>query len=342
MLLTRSLGLWLTLAAAASAAALDPNNTTGSQGVLLVDKLGAHIRFLDPVNLKEISNIEVGVNPHDVALSPDHKFAYIPIYGDGVYGRNPHPGHEIAIIDLTTRKQSGTIDISPYIAPHGIQVDRDGMVYVTCDLSRKLLVVNPKTQKIDAAIDTEGTGHWVAVLPDRSKAYVANKADKLFVTVIDLKKRTIVARIPTPKGSQGIAASPDGKRVAVVDLADPVLVMIDTATDKVVDFVPLDESAGRASFKPKFSPDGSTLLVCKNGPQGTQGMAGILSTADLHKGQLWLMVGKDPMGFGFAADGKIALVANHGDGTVSVIDLSLKRVTKYIDAGKGIESIAYY
>ena len=87
-----------------------------------------------------------------------------------MYGRNPHPGHVIAIVDLVSRKLTGTIDISPYIAPHGLQVDSKGTLYASCDLSRKLLVIDPKTKKITAAIETEGTGHWVAVLPDASKA----------------------------------------------------------------------------------------------------------------------------------------------------------------------------
>src|SRR4051812_9963651 len=71
------------------------NQPTGTQGLFLVDKVGAHLRFFDPATFQELSNFAVPVNPHDFALSPDHKFAYVPVYGDGVYGRNPHPGHEI-------------------------------------------------------------------------------------------------------------------------------------------------------------------------------------------------------------------------------------------------------
>ncbi len=67
-----------------------------------------------------------------------------PVYGDGIYGRNPHPGHTIAIVDLPSRKVDGTIDVSPYQAPHGIQIDDAGTIYVTCDISRKLLVIDPE------------------------------------------------------------------------------------------------------------------------------------------------------------------------------------------------------
>src|SRR3984885_6520801 len=118
---------------------VDPNNPTGTHGLIVIDKIGRHVRFLDPSNFQEISNLEVGVAPHDVAISPDHRFAYIPVYGDGVYGRNTHPGHTIAIIDLASRQTGGSIDVSPHQAPHGIQIDDAGKIYVTFDLSRKLL-----------------------------------------------------------------------------------------------------------------------------------------------------------------------------------------------------------
>ncbi len=303
----------------------------------MIDKIGRHVRFFDPTTFQEISNLEVGVAPHDVAISPDHKFAYIPVYGDGVYGKNPHPGHTIAIIDLASRQVAGTIDVSPYQAPHGIQVDDAGKIYVTCDLSRKLLVIDPKSRSIEAALDTEGTGHWAAVLPDASKAYVVNKNDKLFVSVIDLKKRAIVARIPAPNGTEGIAASPDGMYVVAVDHDEPKLLVINPQSDQVIITIPLQGNT-RASFKPRFSPDGSKLLVCNM----TERLVNIIDVADPHGKQQVIQVGKDPMGFAFAPDGKTVLVANHGDGTVSVIDLSQNRVVSSFAGGTGVESLAYY
>jgi YVTN family beta-propeller protein len=328
------------LAAAAlvfAAGRVDPNNPTGTHGLIVIDKIGRHVRFYDPSTFKEISNLEVGVAPHDVAISPDHKTAYIPVYGDGVYGRNPHPGHTIAIIDLASRKVSGTIDVSPYQAPHGIQIDNAGKIYVTCDLSRKLLVIDPEKRSIEAALDTEGTGHWSAVLPDASKAYVANKNDKLYVTVIDLKKRAIIARIPAPNGTEGITASPDGKYVVAVDHSEPKLLVIDPATDTVEVTIPLEGNT-KASFKPRFSPDGSKLLVCNMAER----LVNIIDVADAHGKQQVIPVGKDPMGFAFAPDGKTVLVANHGDGTVSVIDLSQNRVVSTFTGGSGVESLSYY
>jgi hypothetical protein len=36
------------------------------------------------------------------------------------------------------------------------------------------------------------------------------------------------------------------------------------------------------------------------------------------------------------------LVANHGDGSVSVVDLESKRITGQFQAGTGIETLTYY
>jgi len=326
------------VAALAPAANLDFNNPTGTQGLIMIDKLGGFVRFFDPVSLKELSSFAIPDGPpHELAISPDHRTAYIPIYGDGVYGRNPHPGHVIAIVDLVSRKLTGTIDISPYIAPHGLQVDSKGTLYASCDLSRKLLVIDPKTKKITAAIETEGTGHWVAVLPDGSKAYVANKNDRPFVSVIDIKAGKMTGKIDMPNGTQGITVSPDGKRVLAVDYKDPKFMVIDTATDKIVDTVAVEKNQ-TGPFRVKYSPDGSKLVTCES--QG--GLANILSTADLHGKQTVLTVGKTPFGIAFSADSKTALVSNHGDGTISVIDLPGAKIVNTFKAGTGIETLAYY
>src|SRR6476620_7054883 len=334
----KPLGLAVIAALALPAANLDFNNPTGTQGLIMIDKLGGFVRFFDPASLKELSSFAIPDGPpHELAISPDHETAYIPIYGDGVYGRNPHPGHVIAIVNLASKKMTGTIDISPYIAPHGLQVDVNGVLYATCDLSRKFLVIDPKTRTITAAIDTEGTGHWIAVLPDGSKAYLAKKNDRPFASVIDIKARKMTGKIYMPNGTEGITVSPDAKRVLAIDYKDPKFVVIDTATDKIVDTLAMEKNL-RGPFRVKYSPDGSKLVTCDD----QQGLANIISTSDLHGKQTVLTVGKTPFGIAFSADSKTALVSNHGDGTISVIDMPSGKVVNTCKAGTGIETRAYY
>jgi YVTN family beta-propeller protein len=209
------------------------------------------------------------------------------------------------------------------------------MLYVTAELDRKILVVDPEAGRIVDTIDHEGSGHWLAVLPSRSKAYVANKDDKPFLSVLDLAARRQIGTVPMPRGTQGITASPDGRRVIAMDLARPEIAVIDAATDTVLDRIALANTTDPA-YKAYYSPDGKWLLT----------MAGssisIFDGANLHAPQRTLKVGASPMGIGFSPDGKTALVANHGDGTVSVVDIATATVTKTFKAGTGIETLTYY
>ncbi len=331
----RAIATVCALAATLPALAESLNHTTGTQGVLLIDKMGGHVRFFDPTSLAERSALELPKNPHDFALSADHRFAYVPIYGPGIYNRNPEPGHELYVLDLAERKVAKVIDLSPYRSPHGVQIDARGMLYVTAELDRKILVVDPNLGRIVATIDHDGAGHWLAVLPDGSKVYVANKDDKPFVTVLDLAARKQVATVPMPRGTQGITVSPDGKRVIAMDIARPEIAVVDTANDAVLERITLANTTDPA-YKAYYSPDGKWLMT----------MAGssinIFDAANLHAAQRSLKVGASPMGIAFSADGKTALVANHGDGTVSVVDLATATVTRTFKAGTGIETLTYY
>jgi YVTN family beta-propeller protein len=337
---TKACALLVLVALTAAAFALagpDPNNPTGTAGLIMIDKRGGYVRFFDPKTLKEVSTLQLEAPPHELAISADHKTAYVPLYGDGVYGNNPNPGHKIVAIDLPTRKVFSTIDVSPYMAPHGLQVDNNGTLYASCDLSRKLLIIDPKSGKIQAAIDTEGTGHWSAVLPDGSKAYVANKDDRKFVSVLDLKTRKMIGQVPMPKGTQGITASADGKHVIAIDLSDPKFYVIDTATDKIIDTVVVDKNTV-GPFRARYSPDGSLLITVNH----MNAVANIFDARNLHAPQKTLAVGPQAFGIAFSADGKTALVSNHGDGTISVIDLVKNQVVQTFKAGTGIETLAYY
>ena len=325
----------LSLAAALAASGESLNHPTGTQGLFLVDKLGGHVRFFDPASLAELSSLELPKNPHDFALSADHRFAYVPIYGPGIYNRNPEPGHELYVIDVAARRVANVIDLAPYRSPHGVQIDANGMLYVTAELDRKVLVIDSRTGRIVDTIDHDGAGHWLAVLPDGSKAYVANKDDKLFVTVLDLTARKQIGTVAMPRGTQGIAASPDGTRVIAMDFAQPEITVIDTATDAVVDRIRLADTTD-AAYKAYYSPDGKWLLTMAGST------IGIFDAANLRAPQRTLKVGASPMGIGFSADGKTALVANHGDGTVSAVDIAAAAVTRTFEAGTGIETLTYY
>jgi DNA-binding beta-propeller fold protein YncE len=335
--------IWLAAPLAFAAGGDMLNHPTGTHGLLMVDKMGGYIRFFDPHSDRELSSFasaeEDGVRPHELALSPDHKTAYVTVYGDGIFGKNPHPGHTIAIIDLVAQKMVGVIDVAPYQAPHGLQVDQSGMLYVACDLSHKVLVIDPVKRHIDAAIDVESMGHWVALSARTNKLYVSSHGDQPFIGVIDLKSRRMTGRVPVATGTMGISVSPDGKTLLAANLSGPTLHVISTDTDREVATLTLQGAAIDEYVRKVFySPDGKYAVVCTQ-----SGQVNIFDAADLHRPQHVLKLpGTALMGVAFSADCRTALVGNHDQGTVSRIDLESGTLLDTFPAGKGIETLTYF
>ena len=170
-----------------------------SRGMIAVDKMGAKVLFLNPVTYETEVVLEgFPRTVHELLVVPDTGLAYVPIFGDGIHGRNPNPGHVLCIIDLTMRAHVGDIDLRPYIAPHTLKLGLDGLIYITCENSAVVAVIDSKTHKVIDAIDSGSTNsHRLIISPDGQRLYTENEEDGT-VSVIDLPKRKLLGKIKTP------------------------------------------------------------------------------------------------------------------------------------------------
>jgi DNA-binding beta-propeller fold protein YncE len=317
------------------------NHPTGTHGLVMVDKVGARVLFFGPSGDRELNELrpssDPALRPHEIALSPDQRTAYVSVYGDGIFGNNPHPGHSIAVIDLTSRRMLGSIDVAPYRAPHGMQVDAAGRLYATCDLDHKLLIIDPSSRHIEAAIDTGEAGHWIALVPALGRIYVSAHGSSPFISVVDINSRRVLHRIPIEHGTMGITVSPDGRTVLAADAAGPYLHIISPGEDREIGQVRV-QGVSTPLYKVFYSPDGRYVVTCL-----PNGQINIFDAANLQAPQRIVhSPGTALMGFAFSADGRSALVGNHGQGTVSRIDLAGGVITDTFAAGRGVETLAYY
>lgn len=327
------------------------SNITGSDGLIAVDKVANHIRFYDPGSLREIASFAAPEPAaHELAISHDRRLAFVPLYGDGIYGANTRPNNKLLVIDLPGRRLADVIALGEFTAPHGMVATSDGKLWVVCDIPNKLLLVDPARRAIEAACDCPAKGaHLLASLPDESRLYVSAKEGDL--AVFDPARRAFTARVPlrapgveagNGSGSEGLMPTPDGGRLVVIDNFHNDLRVIDTRTDTEIDRVPLGMwalSNPRRSRLAKlmFSPDGRYLVVtCYAG-----GLAWVIDATDLRR-QTIVPVAKGPQGMAFPPDGASVLVASHDSGLLTRIDLASKRATAAHDGGAGIEVLAYY
>ena len=241
----------LVLASAAHAPNSDP-------GFLFIANQYEHTALLLDLRTNSVvSRVEVGVNGHEVAVSPDGHFGYVPIYGNSGVGKPGTDGDHIDVIDLKAGKLTGHIDLGKPVRPHCAKFGPDGLLYVSAELDQAIYAIDVKAGNIVGKIPTGAIeSHMFVLSPDGKRAYTSN-VHAGSVSVLDLEKRTLITVIPVAKIVQRISISPDGKRVFTHDQDQPRIAVIDTASNKVSGWIALPSTV----YSSVPLPDGRTMVA---------------------------------------------------------------------------------
>jgi YVTN family beta-propeller protein len=182
---------------------------------------------IDTVRNQIVARIPVG-NPHNIAISPDGRTAYVAAQQPG--------STALAILDLTTRQQVETVPLGA--TPRALSFTPDGKaLYFTLagsaavqvlDPNRnqivdqiqvgesphhpfvtatgeyglvvvqgpgQMAVINPASHKVIGTVAVGKFPHWVATTSDGDTAFVTNEGANT-VSVVDVEKQKVLATIP--------------------------------------------------------------------------------------------------------------------------------------------------
>lgn len=304
--------------------------------IILTAKNDRRVEFYDAATHERLAALDMPAPVHELALTPER--AYGTVYGGGIFGKNKEPDHRVVVVDLAARETDGFIDVGAYLAPHGIMFGADGLLWVTAELSNAIVGIDVARRKVAAAIDTGGASHWLTVSPDGARAYVSHKQTPC-LAIVDLLKRRVAGQVDIPNRCEGVALSKDGERLYLASHSVAELNVIDTRREKLIQSIRVEGGGeDRTQLRRvRVSPDERWLLLSSH----VDCNVAIFSLPDLEQTAL-VKVGRAPMGFGFPAAADRALVCNHDDGVVSMLDLAAGAVTASFDTGKGCEFVEYY
>ena len=234
-----------------------------AETLLVVRKSDDALDFMDPGSGLRVATAALGHAPHEVSVSPDGRRAVV-----SNYGTREQPGSTLSIVDLEQPREQRRIDLAPHTRPHGVAWFAADRIAVTVEGSQQLLVVEPDTGRIVAAIATgQQVSHMVTVSGDGSRAYVTNIGSGS-ATAIDLVAGRKLGDVATGGGSEALALTPDGRELWVAARADGQLAIVDTASLAVVERLPLPGVPIRIAM----TPDGRTALVTLAGSARTGGL----------------------------------------------------------------------
>jgi YVTN family beta-propeller protein len=323
--------------------ALPLSTTAGT--LVVANKSEATVSLVDTDGGGIFATLPTGNAPHEVAVSPNGRFALV-----GNYGTRDEPGSSLTLIDVVAARVVKTIDLPGYSRPHGIVWRDDRNAAVTVEANRALITINADTGEVvqEVATDAE-VSHMVALAPGQSRAFVANIGSGS-VTVIDLAAGKRLATIATGDGAEGIAVTPDGRQVWVTNRAADTITVLDAET-----LEPLAElEAGSFPIRAEATADGRWVLVTN--ARGND--LSVFSTEDLEEVHrvAFASVSKDvegrlfsdrfgassvPIGIEVVSDKMVAYVAHANADDISIIDLEDWRVIGTLAAGREPDGMGY-
>jgi YVTN family beta-propeller protein len=328
--------LSLAMVAAGSIATVSARAAGGT--LIVLNKSDHEAALVHPDTFTVLARIPTGKGPHEAAVSPDGRTAYVTNYGSFAIfkeGERPRmePGRSITVIDLPSRTVKDTFDLGDFRQPHGIAVSRNGrLLWVTVEGSQAVLELDAASGKVLRSwITAQNVSHMVEPTPDEKKLYVANIGSGS-VTVIN-RATDEVKSIPTGAGAEGIAATGDGKQVWVTNRGSNTISVLDTVADQVVVSF---ESGGTMPIRVKFTVDGRQAWV-SNARSNTVTVFDAATRAQVGK----IEVGAVPVGIQMTPDGKRAFVANTNDNKVTVMDVASRRVLSSFVPGTEPDGMAW-
>jgi YVTN family beta-propeller protein len=213
--------------------------------LLVVHKWADSLGVYSSETGEKLASIPVGRIPHELVLNPDRTLAYVTEYGVRSYTDESKGGNTIAIVDLTTLRQIGAIDLGRYHRPHGILMGDSGKLYVTVDFPPALLVVDPEKKLVASSFELDQSlPHMVSVLSDESRAYTANTGSGT-VSVIDLSRGQVISDISIGGAPMGFSLTGDDRVLFASNRTGEGIAVIDTAQNRVTKMIRVEGQPAR-------------------------------------------------------------------------------------------------
>ena len=292
--------------------------------VLLANNQGSGTTTMIEVGTgRLVAHIPVGEGPHEIAASPDGRWAVVTLPGDAssfnLFGLK---GNKLAVIEIATATLKRTLDLGDYGTPHGVVFLSDNRtVAVTSEPRHSVVLVDIESGAVlgEISAGNDSGPYLLALSPDRKRMYTANIGSAT-VSEIDVAACKLLRTLSAPGVPEGIAVSPGGGTLWLTEsLETGMLAVLDLKTGATL--------ATFGGFKHPhrvgLSPDGAVALV-------TDLKGDEIRIYDAHNRRELRRVstgkGSSPSGLFFTPDSKRAYVTL-ADG-IAEIDLSSRSILR--------------
>lgn len=278
----------------------------------------------------KVFDIRVGSYPTGIDISPDQKYVYTASTMDCT----------LSVIRTCDNRIIKTIELNQpsfaSSAPGGVKVSLDGkLVYVANRGCNNISVVDPRLGEVVTEIPLPYGCHplVIDIAPDGERAY-ATLLEAGQVAVIDLHTNLPVKylNIGSISWPTSICIAKKLPLALVSNQADDCLYAINTDLAEVADYC---MAVGTNPFDVCFAPSEQRAYLASCSDNTVERV-----DIFLHRSDSVIEVGEGPSWLGLTRNGRFLVVANVYQGTVSILNTRLNKVTATVPVGDTPQLIA--
>ncbi len=302
----------------------------GLTGTVIVTNKGpGAATIVDVASGRALASLPTGNGPHEIVLSSDGALAVVTDYGTG-----PAPASSLTVIDVPGLRVARTIDINPYLRPHGIVfLPGDSLVAVTSEATQNVLVVDVRRGEIVRAVPTGKPGsHMVGVAADGRRAWTGDMGSHT-VTELDLVAGRALRSVTVPNVPEAVNVTADGSEVWVGSNATGRVSVVDARTGAVSTAA----EGFQWPYRVLFSPDSRTVLL----PDYRGEVLRFVDRATRSELGRIAFPGGGPQGITMTPDGRFVLQSLAAQGRVAVIEAARRTVVGHLEVGMTPDGVVY-
>jgi DNA-binding beta-propeller fold protein YncE len=118
--------------------------------LFVANQIEHSVLLVDTTSKQVLATVGVDINGHEVAVFPDGRFGYVPIYGNTWVGKST-----IHVVDLRLGRTIAAIDLGQEVRPH---FGPDGLLYASAELANAVYIADTKSRSVAGEIPT-GASH---------------------------------------------------------------------------------------------------------------------------------------------------------------------------------------
>ena len=346
-----------------------------SATLLVLAKSDNTVAIIDPATLQALARLPAGPDPHEIIASTDGKLAFISNYGGSdsalntisvvdLVARKALPPVDLGALrsthglDFAGGKLYFTAETNKVIGRYDPATQRVDWVLGTGQDRTHMIAVAPSLDRIVTSNVNSGTisiieqisasnfgpppggpapGGPAPGAPGAGPGSASPSGTPPGPQPGQPRLTWEVTNVPAGRGAEGFDLSPDGKEIWAANARDATVTIIDVATKKAVQTLPIPV---KGANRLKFTPDGKRVLVSGLGARSGDSSLVVIE-ASTRKEVKQLNLGGGAAGILIAPDGARAYIAVSSADKIAVVDLKTLEVVGEINAGKQPDGMAW-